>query len=426
MTTEATAVIVDGYSAGNFLPTAFRRLGVASVHVLSTPRPIAGLAPPRLDRYQDAVVCADADAVDGTVRALAAYRPLAALAGAESGVPLADALSERLGLATNGSGLSAARRDKYLMTEALRRAGIRCARQLASADPGELAAWAAGSERGRPVVVKPISSSAADGVYICRDPGEVERAARAVLAARDRFRRPNAAVLAQSYLDGTEYVVDVVTAYGHRYVSGVWRYEKLEIGGGRRVYRRNVLLDPGRSPVQDLTAYVDDVLAALGIRHGPAHAEVIMTPDGPTLVEIAARLNGGMDAGFQDRCLGANQADLTALAYARPGEFRRRYGGRSYERRLDAVVYHGRTRMDGTVAAVDRSVVDRIAALPTVHHVEAKLAPGDRIRPTVDLATSPLRVYQACADPARLAADGVTIEDLEDLVYDVRPAGTPR
>jgi hypothetical protein len=304
------------------------------------------------------------------------------------------------------------------MIETLRRAGIRCARQLASADRRELAAWAR-REGGLPVVVKPLSSSGADNVHICRGPGEVERAARAVLSARDRFQQPNAAALVQSYLDGTEYVVDVVNAYGHRYVCGAWEYEKVDIGSGRRIYRRNLLLDPGSPPVPDLTAYVDRVLAALEIRHGPAHAEVIVTPDGPTLVEIGARLNGGMHAGFQDRCLGLNQADLTALAYARPDEFRRRFGGRSYDKRLDAVVYHASTRLDGMVESVDQSVVDRISALPTVHRVDLKLAPGHRIRPTIDLASSPLRVYMAGTDAAQLEADHKTIEELGELVYRV-------
>ena len=164
----------------------------------------------------------------------------------------------------------------------------------------------------------------------------------------------------------------------------------------------------------DVIAYVDTVLQALGIRYGAAHAEVIMTDAGPTLVEIAARLNGGMNPAFHDHCLGANQADLTALAYTRAERFLELYGGRVYRKRSEAIVLHTSTTCDGVVEAIDQKVVDHISALPTVRALTLKLAPGRRIRPTVDLLTSPLLVYLAHQDPSRLIADCNKIEGLKD------------
>ena len=57
------------------------------------------------------------------------YRIVAVLAGSEPGVELADKLSHRLRLRTNGEELSVARRNKYLMGEAVRAAGIRTVKQ---------------------------------------------------------------------------------------------------------------------------------------------------------------------------------------------------------------------------------------------------------------------------------------------------------
>jgi len=45
------------------------------------------------------------------------------MAGTETGVELADQLSELLGLRSNGTSLSEERRNKYAMGEAVRRAG---------------------------------------------------------------------------------------------------------------------------------------------------------------------------------------------------------------------------------------------------------------------------------------------------------------
>ncbi|MEU0519518.1 ATP-grasp domain-containing protein [Streptosporangium sp. NPDC006007] len=415
------AVIVDGYSTGTFLPPAFARLGIEVVHVHSTAEPMASMLAPDPTAYRDHFHCEGDAALERTVEAIAALRPVAVLAGQEPGVPLADALSERLGLATNGTALSGARRDKYEMARTLRAAGIRCARQFKSSEPELLVNWA---ERGGsyPVVVKPLSSASTDHVYRCHDAAEVEAAARSVLGSTDIFDRRNTEALVQSFLEGTEYIVDTVSVDGGHYVCGVWEYEKRILPDGRNIYELDVLLDPGEEPVPELIAYVGTVLAALGIQHGPAHAEVIMTPDGPALVEIGARLNGNMNPGFHDMCLGANQADLTALAYARPRDFRTRYAGRVYSRRQAAAVHNTRTEQDGLVASVDQAAVDRISALPSVHLVSVKLGPGKRIRPTADLLTSPLRIFMAAPELGAIRADHHAIQALKDEVYQVTEA----
>jgi len=417
-------VIVDGYSTGGFLVPAFARLGVPVVHVLSTSEPRPSMAPPDLAGYIACLTCPDEAAFTATASAISSYQPLAVLPGSEAGVPMADRLSEHLGLATNGTLLSPARRDKYAMIETLRAAGVRCARQFSSSDPSAVLAWAAG-EGDAPVVIKPLSSASSQNVRICRGAVEIDEAVREVLAATTMFGDANHAALAQSYLEGTEYVVDTVSSRGQRRICGVWEYEKETGEGGRPLYDRDVLLDPDDAPVPQLIDYVDTVLEALGICHGPAHAEVIMTPDGPTLVEIAARLNGNLDPGFHDRCLDANQVDLTALAYARPDDFRKRFGNTVYSRLRHGAVYNTRTRSAGVVTGVDAAVVARIAALPTVHQVKTRLSRGRRIRPTVDLLSSPLRVFMVGDDAATLRADHQAVAALEDNVYHVRPDAGP-
>jgi biotin carboxylase len=411
----ATAVVVDAYASGRLLAASFARLGLDTIHVQSSEQLIKGLAGPALGSYRANVVCATDNDVDTTLAALAAYRPVAVVAGAEVGVPLADVLSERLCLPSNGTGLSAARRNKFLMAETLRAAGIRCADQHAAASPADAVAWA--EAHGYPVVVKPVSSSSTDNVFICRKAEDVSHAAEQVLTSLNMFQARNSEVLVQSYLDGTEYAVDTVSADGRRYVCGVWEYEKRTTEAGRRIYDRNVLRDPDSYPVPEVIAYVDTVLQALGIRHGPAHAEVITTEAGPALVEIAARTNGGMSATFHDHCLGGNQADLTALAYTQRDRFLTSYGDRVYRKRSEAIVLHASTTRDGVIESIDHEVVDQISALSTVHELTVKLAPGQRLRPTVDLPTSPLRVYLADRDLSRVIADCKAIEDLKDLVY---------
>ncbi len=187
------AVVVDGYSSGNHLPAAFAALGVDAVHIRSTPELLTAWRQPEPTAYQGNLMFTS---LEESASRLAAFSPLCVVAGQEPGVMLADRLSERLGLATNGTALSAARRDKYEMIEALRRAGVRCARQLESGDAGTLVAWAEAT--GYPVVVKPLASAASDGVAICRTREEVRAAVEGILRTPSIFDDRNHQVLVRS------------------------------------------------------------------------------------------------------------------------------------------------------------------------------------------------------------------------------------
>jgi hypothetical protein len=61
--------------------------------------------------------------------------------------------------------------------------------------------------------------------------------------------------------------------------------------------------------------------------------------------------------------------------------------------------------------------VEQISKLESVYLVSVKLKPGSRIRPTVDLLSSPLRVYLTGASGEQLASDYEEIRGLKDRVY---------
>jgi hypothetical protein len=410
------AVLVDAYAAGGHLAPAFERAGADCVHVQSTPSLIETWPALDLSVYDATVVHED---IDKTVAVLSDYPVVCVVAGHEPGVLLADELSEAMGLPTNGARTARRRRNKYEMIEALQRAGLHCARQFKSRDAEEIADWArrAGPY---PFVVKPLESAGTDGVHICHDTDQVLRAATSVLGSTDVHGHLNDEVLIQTYLDGPEFVVDMISCAGTRYTVGVWQYHKRLVYGTHRIYDIDRLVPADASPVPEIVAYVNAALDALDVRFGPSHAEVIVTPDGPALVEVGARLAGGLLPGFHDRCLGANQADLTALAYLHPGSFITRFGGRTYAQREEAVLCLTPTELDGVVERVDDAVVAEIRALPTVFDVALKVGPGRRIRPTVDLFSATMRVFMCAADYADIQRDYERLQDLKDRVFVLR------
>lgn len=404
--------IVDTYTCSTFLVTAFDALGVDAVQVKGDD----GL--PALGgqlKYLATVAGAETPELADQ---LARYSPIAVVAGMEPDVRLADALSERLGLPGNGTALSSARRDKYDMAQALRRAGVRCAEQFKSERADDIVAWAQAAGR-YPVVVKPLSSAATDGVAICADAEQVRAAAEAILATESLWGEANREVLIQSYLDGVEYVVDMVSWQGRRYTCGVWEYRK-RLVGVHNLYDYEIALDPQDCRVPELIDYVDSALRALGIDYGPTHAEVIITADGPTLVEVGARTAGNLHPGLSDACLGVNQAHLAALAYARPQEFLDTYAGRRYSLLQQAMVYNAVYEHDGVIERIDPEVLAEIQRLPTVFELSVKYKEGARIRPTVDLLSSPLKVFLRADSLDEVLRDYAAIEALKDRLFQLR------
>jgi hypothetical protein len=419
-TDRPTVALVDAYGTGDHLRQAFADLGADVVHVWSTVEPLASLKQPDLAGYRASLSGTDPAAA---ARELTALGVTHVVAGQEPGVPLADTLAESLSLATNGTALSLARRDKYLMIETVRAAGLRCARQLRSADVEEIVA-AAARLGGFPVVVKPLAGSGSQGVAICTDTEQVRHAALELLGTTTMYGQTNREVLVQSYLDGTEYVVDTVSRDGERYTVAVWRYDKTRLGT-RNVYYLDVLADPGDPVVAELTAYTHAALDALGIRHGAAHAEVMMTADGPALVEVGARLNGTASPEFDRGCTGADQASVTALAYLDPGRFRREFAGRGYARLRHAYLYDVRTDLDGVLARLDEDALARIDGLESVRRRTMRVHAGGRIRPTVDLPSSPMLVYLSHESRDALDRDRARVAELARSAYHLEQPAYP-
>lgn len=411
-------ILVDAYGTGNFLPPAFARHGVDVVHVQSAEAPIVRMTPWERDRYVRSFVYGADNGTEGVLKEL---EPLFVLPGQEPGVLLADRLSEALGVRTNGTALSEARRNKFAMIEAVGAAGLRTATQTLTDDPERAVRWAADNGYW-PCVVKPLASASTDGVFVCGNADEVRAAFSWILSSSTVFNEANNQVLVQSYLRGTEYIVDTMSIDGRAYVCGIWQYEKRLLPNGKPIYNRDILLASDDPVAGVLIDYTLQVLDALRIHNGPAHSEIIVTEAGPTVVEVGARLNGNMHPAFHDACLGVNTADLTALAYLYPERFLAEYAGTVYRRRQPAIVYNTPTRLSGEVASVDEELVRRIRELPSVVDVTVKVKPGGRIVPTHDLLTSPLRIFMTAPDQATLDADYAFIDSVREQVFELRPS----
>lgn len=420
MSAQQHVVIVDSYAPTKLLADEFLEAGAELVRVQSTedvPKVYEG--PFDLDDYVDNIVHGGDFAA--TVRAVAAYSPVAVVVGGEVGVEFADALSTELGLPGNGMTLSEARRDKYVQVETVKQAGVTGVGQIQPRSAEELVDWHR-SIGGR-IVVKPLRSAAGEGVVFCDTPAESATVFQRLVGATNVLSRTNTGVVAQEYLRGTEYMINTVSLGGRHHVTDIWRTTRISANGVLDLGDTAYLMRRRGETQDELAEYAARVLDALGIRHGPAHVEVKLTNSGPVLVEMGARICGGNLPHYAGVALGESQLRWTADAYLDPGRFMER---------CDADYPKGPFMASVTLISPVEGVLARypyletLKALESFNDIRIAVRPGQRIRRTVDDTGYPLLVTLMHETEETVLRDANTIRYLDgESFYELEVEGVP-
>ena len=188
MTNEHTpcVAIVDAISTASMLSSRLKERGFETVHVRSTHDPYPHLADSYRAEDHIAEVVYEGD-VAACLKEVAKFRPVAVLAGHDPAVPLTDALSQGLGLPTNGTRLSAARHEKYAMQELLKEAGLRYIPSCKVKSWDDVTGHFASGELRLPVVIKPDASGGSDMVIQCHTMGELKETFEQILGQKNVF-----------------------------------------------------------------------------------------------------------------------------------------------------------------------------------------------------------------------------------------------
>jgi len=319
------AVVVDPLGTGQEYPAAFGEAGVEVVAVMSLPEPIKLYAASWHPENFRHIHMFDGD-LPALARTLRGYDPICLIPGSETGVELADALVE---LVVPGTGhvpeLAAARRDKWAMARAARSAGIPRLQQICSDDPAEIDAWLRETGlRERRLVLKPPKSAATDNVHIVAPGQDWRPFFDQIYGQVNEFAIRNDAVLVQEFAEGTEYLIDSYSVDGRHGLVDVCRYTKVQRGDRIGIYDLVDFIEPDHPETLACWPYVRQVLDAVGILNGCAHTEVILTADGPRLLEVGARPAGGGHQMISKLATGDNHI-LRTVAHRVRGEFRDSY-----------------------------------------------------------------------------------------------------
>ncbi|MEG1039247.1 MAG: ATP-grasp domain-containing protein [Pseudomonas sp.] len=396
---SAPLVLVDAYSTGALLARALAAHRPL-LHVSSRsdmPQAFAASCP--LDLFQ-AHYNLQALGFEALVNQLKGQRPAAIVTGSEFGVELADRLAAALELPGNDPEYSAARRDKSLMAEQVANAGLATAAQLRTTSSEQAVAWF--QARGaHPVVVKPLDSAGSDNVFICRDIEQLQHAIACILGATNLMMCNNHAVLLQEYLEGDEYIINSVSHEGQHWITDAWKSSKTLSEDGRKIYDREQLLPADAAELDLLVEYVKGVLDALAIAHGPAHTEVILTAQGPRLLETGARLPGLANPEALHAATGNDQVALTCLKYLQPqalASLAQRYRLLKHCCTLNLI---SRRALPFNLD----SVRTQLNTLSSYHSARFRYSDGRQTTPTIDLNSSPGAVFLLHPSADRIRQD---------------------
>ena len=282
------------YRAPAFVQAA-KGLGIEVVKAISMHRHLAEYWNYPLGlQYDDLESCVQ------TIVSFAAHTPVGAIVAVDdSGSLVAAMASQALGLPHNSPESAMAARDKYIMRRMLRKGRI-------LSPSSELHHFTGPDESDHltriaetieyPCVVKPLDLNGSRGVIRANNAAEfmaAERRLRRLLVAG----KPGASrfpFLVEQFVPGFEVAVEAMLIDGR--LRPLALFDKPDPLDGP-FFEETIYVTPSRLPADVQRSIIQTTAqasAALGLHHGPVHAELRVNDAGPWVIELAGRSIGGL------------------------------------------------------------------------------------------------------------------------------------
>jgi biotin carboxylase len=269
-----------------------RELGLAPLFFTNKPERYKGLK-----QTGCPVVICDTNSLDTLTSAIVAHIDMQQVSGitttSEFYLEIVAQLTTNYDLPGNSPQAMSACRNKALTRLCLEAAGIRQPR-FATIRSSEEIEDALGS-LDPPYIVKPADDTGSNDVLFCQTTEEAWQHALHLLTIHTNVRGQQTArtVLVEEYLAAPEFSVEMFTWQGQTTLIGIT--EKTLIGFPHFVEYRHIFPAHLETDVaKGIQETVQQALKALGITHGATHTEVKLLPAGCAIIEVNARLAGGM------------------------------------------------------------------------------------------------------------------------------------
>ena len=243
------------------------------------------------DPWGDRAIAVKFNQIEESLKALRGLRVDGVAAVGDGPAVLAAAAAEMLGVPFHPLAAARACRDKYRARQLFQAAGMLVPaffRASLTDDPAALAARAP-----YPCVLKPLGLSGSRGVIRANDRREFVAAFRRIAKIVERGERD---LQVESYIPGREFAVEGLMTGGK--LQPIAIFDKPDPLEGP-FFEETIYVTPSRETAAVQTALIEttvQAVAALGLRHGPVHAELRYNDAGAWILEVHARPIGGLCA----------------------------------------------------------------------------------------------------------------------------------
>lgn len=379
MKLQKQAIVIVGANRNGYYigPTLYGR-GYQCIHVAFGKPTSADTSCPEWCTRELRIISNDDAAICDLVEQLKQYSIKAVIAAGDSGVIAANKLAQHFNVPRNPGGSSKLHRHKFHMVDALRLNGVPCPAQFCSRSLDEILTWYRTSGFSR-VVLKPSLGGYSDGVGICECEADIADVFRRNIGRVNVVGEIKDEYVIQEYLEGRHFVVNSVSVEGRHFISDVWQdvnhYEDTWL-----IDEYSDLVSRSAPEFSVLTAYVRDVLDALQIGNGAAHTEVMLTLNGPRLIETGARLAGGIDFSLVEECNGYSQVSVLADSLVAPHLFVDRIKlDEAAPSRFARFIYMT-SNLSGRLAK--HLQLDTFLEIPSLMSIKLTIAPDGQIKET--------------------------------------------
>lgn len=141
----------------------------------------------------------------------------------------------------------------------------------------------------KPFIVKPADNSGSRGIFLVKNQKDTKNVRDAYKYSKNYSR--NGDIVVEEYMSGKEVSVETLSINGITHVIQIT--DKITTGAPYFVemgHTQPTSFD--EIMVKRIKKIAVDAVNAIGIKDGPAHTEIMVTENGPKIVELGARLGG--------------------------------------------------------------------------------------------------------------------------------------
>lgn len=396
-------VIVEPFSTGELIPKRATELGFRDIFVYIDDIEV-------FNSYHNKFVTKAFNDKDLLVSFLHGSENIV-MAGSEAGVYNCELIANMLDVVGNDTNTTAYRLEKFEMQKALKKANLRYIKSIEIDKNFKDYESISKELNSNNFIIKPVNSRSSDCI-ISSDTNSIEKDIKNIPFGEigsmgvlyDKF-------IIQERIYGTEYVVDMVADDYNYFVASVCKYNKIKLNGYDVVYNYLEICNPMLDDYVDMVEYAKSCAKALDIKIGPMHMEIMRDEKSCVMIEVGARMHGGVAVSLFNHTYSPNLLDMSINSYIDKSKLQ---DSKCTE---NGFIYFLKTTKEFKMPKVSGELDKKLKELNSFKGIKLFFGEDDICKPTTDLYSSIGIIYFSNKNRDVIENDLITSQNiLKDII----------